>query len=71
MFTIERVRDKLLAKYNRMNAQSNKNKGNESEKELYVLQIKGKSYSYGKYVNKTINCMDRKENKSCTYYKKD
>ena len=42
MFTIKIIRDKLSAKYNRLNARSNQIKGKDLEKVLCVHQIKRK-----------------------------
>ena len=53
MLTIERIQDKISAKYNIMNAQSNQDEDKESEKVLYVRQIKGNCYNCGTYRRKS------------------
>ena len=62
---------KLSNKYDIMIARSNQTEEKESEKALYVNQIKGKCYNCGKYGDKSRDCTERKENKSCTYWEKD
>ena len=59
MLTIKINWDKLSDKYNRMNAQSNQNEGKESEKLLYVRQIKGMCYNCGKYGHQNRDCTEK------------
>ena len=63
MFTIERIQDKLSAKYDRMNVWSNQNEDKESEKALYIRQINGKWYNYGTYGYMSRYFTEIKENK--------
>ena len=60
MLTIERIWDKLSDMYNRMSTQSNQTKGKESEKVLYVRQIKVTCYSCDKYGHNSRYFMERK-----------
>ena len=70
ILTMERIRDKLSARYDRMNTWSNQNEGKESDKRVYVCQIKVTCYNCGKYDHKSRDCMKGKENKYCMYWKK-
>ena len=57
MLTIERILDKISSKYNIMNAWSNKTKGEQSEKALYVRQSKWVYYNCVKYGHMNRDCM--------------
>ena len=62
MMTIKIIRDKLSAKYDIINVQSNQNEDKESEKALYIRQIKEKCYKYGTYGHKSRYFTERKKN---------
>ena len=61
MLTIERIWDKLSAKCDKMNAQSNQNEVKEPEKALYIHKIKGTCYNCGKYGHKSRDSTKEKK----------